>query len=95
LVAQKATVATAESCTGGYIAHLLTSHAGASAFFKGSVICYDNEVKKQLLGVTEDCLQQFGAVSSPTVEQMASAVKKLLQVDYALAVSGIMGPDGA
>ena len=94
LVSQKATVATAESCTGGYIAHLLTSHAGASAFFKGSVICYDNEIKKQLLGVTEDCLQQFGAVSSPTVEQMASAVRELLQVDYALAVSGIMGPDG-
>lgn len=94
LVAQKATVATAESCTGGYIAHLLTTHAGASAFFKGSVICYDNEIKKQLLGVTEACLQQFGAVSSPTVEQMAIAVKKLLQVDYALAVSGIMGPDG-
>jgi nicotinamide-nucleotide amidase len=94
LVAQKATVATAESCTGGYIAHLLTSHAGASAFFKGSVICYDNEIKKQLLGVTEACLQQFGAVSSPTVEQMATAVRDLLQVDYALAVSGIMGPDG-
>ena len=94
LVAQKATVATAESCTGGYIAHLLTSHAGASAFFKGSVICYDNEIKKQLLGVTEACLQQFGAVSSPTVEQMATAVRELLQVDYALAVSGIMGPDG-
>jgi nicotinamide-nucleotide amidase len=94
LVAQKATVATAESCTGGYIAHLLTSHAGASAFFKGSVICYDNEIKKQLLGVTAECLQQFGAVSAPTVEQMASAVRELLQVDYALAVSGIMGPDG-
>jgi nicotinamide-nucleotide amidase len=94
LVAQKATVATAESCTGGYIAHLLTSHAGASAFFKGSIICYDNEVKKQLLGVTAECLQKFGAVSAPTVEQMALAVRELLQVDYALAVSGIMGPDG-
>lgn len=94
LVAKKATVGTAESCTGGYIAHLLTSHAGASAFFKGSVICYDNAIKQQLLGVTAECLQEFGAVSAQTVEQMATAVKELLQVDYSLAVSGIMGPDG-
>lgn len=94
LVANNATMATAESCTGGYIAHLLTSHAGASAFFKGSVICYDNEVKMKLLGVTEACLQEYGAVSAPTVEQMAGAVQQLLGVDYAVAVSGIMGPDG-
>jgi nicotinamide-nucleotide amidase len=96
LLQQKnATVTTAESCTGGYIAHLLTSHAGSSAYYKGSIICYDNQIKTKLLGVTETSLQEHGAVSASTVEQMASAARQLMEADYAIAVSGIMGPDGA
>jgi nicotinamide-nucleotide amidase len=90
-----ATVTTAESCTGGYIAHLLTSHAGSSAYYKGSIICYDNQIKTKLLGVTESSLQEHGAVSASTVEQMAAAARLLMEADYAIAVSGIMGPDGA
>ncbi|MFN5361063.1 MAG: competence/damage-inducible protein A [Bacteroidota bacterium] len=90
-----ATVTTAESCTGGYIAHLLTSHAGSSAYYKGSIICYDNQIKTKLLGVTASSLQEHGAVSASTVEQMAAAARLLMEADYAIAVSGIMGPDGA
>jgi nicotinamide-nucleotide amidase len=90
-----ATVTTAESCTGGYIAYLLTSHAGSSAYYKGSIICYDNQIKTKLLGVTESSLQEHGAVSASTVEQMAAAARLLMEADYAIAVSGIMGPDGA
>jgi nicotinamide-nucleotide amidase len=95
LISQKATVTTAESCTGGFIAHLLTSHAGSSAYYKGSIICYDNQIKTKLLGVTESSLQEHGAVSASTVEQMASAARQLMEADYAIAVSGIMGPGGA
>ncbi len=95
LIKKNATVTTAESCTGGYIAHLLTSHAGSSAYYKGSIICYDNQIKTKLLGVTESSLQEHGAVSASTVEQMASAARQLMEADYAIAVSGIMGPGGA
>lgn len=94
LLSKKQTVGTAESCTGGYIAHLITSHAGSSAYFKGSVVSYDNEVKTDLLGVTTETLQTAGAVSEETVTQMVKGALKQLKTDYALAVSGIMGPDG-
>ncbi len=88
------TVSTAESCTGGYIAHLLTAFAGSSAYFKGSVVSYDNSIKKNVLHVKEETLQTVGAVSEETVKEMAKGVLNIMQTDYAVAVSGIMGPDG-
>jgi nicotinamide-nucleotide amidase len=88
------TVATAESCTGGYIAHLLTSHAGSSAYFMGSVVSYDNSIKQKVLGVTAETLATAGAVSEETVQQMVRSVLSIMQTDYAIAVSGIMGPGG-
>jgi nicotinamide-nucleotide amidase len=94
LQAKGATVATAESCTGGKIASLITSIAGSSAYFKGSVIAYDNNVKINVLGVAKDSLTLNGAVSSEVVQQMAEGARRLLQTDYAVATSGIAGPDG-
>ena len=88
------TVATAESCTGGYIAHLITSHPGSSAYFTGSVVSYDNAIKQRILHVSAETLQTAGAVSEATVQQMARSVLNIMQTDYAIAVSGIMGPDG-
>lgn len=88
------TVATAESCTGGNIAHLITLVAGSSRYYKGSVVSYANEVKKKVLGVRAGDLQQYGAVSEEVVKQMAEGVKRLLKTDYAIATSGIAGPSG-
>ena len=87
-------VATAESCTGGFIAHQLTSVSGSSEYFKGSVIAYSNEVKTNILSVTSGDLDQFGAVSQQVVEQMAKGVRRLLKTDVAIATSGIAGPTG-
>lgn len=94
LKALGATVATAESCTGGKIAQLLNRHAGSSAFYKGSVVAYANSVKQTVLGVKASDLETYGAVSEPVVRQMAEGVRALLQTDYAVATSGIAGPDG-
>jgi len=91
---KRKTMGTAESCTGGYIAHLITSIAGSSAYYKGSIISYANEVKETLLNVPHDTLASHGAVSQETVTEMVRGAIKQLNVDYALAVSGIMGPDG-
>jgi len=88
------TVATAESCTGGYIAHLITSVPGSSNYFKGSVVSYDNSIKKNVLKVKDETLQTVGAVSEETVKEMLSGVLNVMQTDFAIAVSGIMGPDG-
>ena len=88
------TMATAESCTGGYIAHLITSMRGSSKYFKGSVVSYDNSVKTDLLGVSTDTLSTVGAVSEETVIQMVKGTLHQIKSDYALATSGIMGPDG-
>ena len=88
------TFSTAESCTGGYIAHLVTSVAGSSDYFKGSVIAYSNEIKINLLGVKHISLDKFGAVSEQVVTEMAEWSKKDLKTDYAIAVSGIAGPGG-
>ena len=88
------TMGTAESCTGGYIAHLITSHPGSSEYFKGSIVSYCNEIKEKVLGVNAKDLNKFGAVSQQVVEQMAIGARKALNVDYALATSGIAGPDG-
>lgn len=88
------TVGTAESCTGGAIAALLTSVPGCSDYFRGSIVAYSNEVKQRLLGVSESDLMQFGAVSRPVTEQMAKGALQLLKCDFAIATSGIAGPGG-
>ncbi|MGN6213148.1 CinA family nicotinamide mononucleotide deamidase-related protein [Parafilimonas sp.] len=88
------TVSTAESCTGGYIAHLITSIAGSSDYFKGSVVSYSNSIKENVLQVNNETLSTVGAVSEETVKEMISGVLKVMQTDYAMAVSGIMGPGG-
>ena len=88
------TISTAESCTGGYIAHLLTSMPGASAYFKGSIVSYENSIKTNVLQVPKTILETVGAVSEETVRIMAERVREIMQTDYSIAVSGIMGPDG-
>jgi len=88
------TLSTAESCTGGFLAHQITSISGSSDYFMGSVVAYANEVKTGQLGVDIDILKQHGAVSEPVVKQMAEGVRKLLGTDYAIATSGIAGPLG-
>ena len=88
------TIATAESCTGGEIAHMITSVPGSSAYFKGSVVAYANEVKVNVLGVQATDLEREGAVSETVVLQMAEGVKKLMHTDYAVSTSGVAGPDG-
>jgi nicotinamide-nucleotide amidase len=88
------TMSTAESCTGGYIAHLITSHAGSSNYYKGGIVSYANEVKQNLLQVNSETLGTVGAVSEETVKQMAAGALQQLHTDYTIAVSGIMGPDG-
>jgi nicotinamide-nucleotide amidase len=88
------TVASAESCTGGNIARLLTSVPGSSAYFKGSLIAYDNEIKARILGVDPAIIESEGAVSQKVVEQMAMGVCRKLGTQTAMATSGIAGPDG-
>lgn len=91
---KKRTVATAESCTGGFIAHLLTSKAGSSSIYNGSVVAYANAVKEDLLGVKHETLEKYGAVSKETVREMVTGALERMKTDYAIATSGIMGPDG-
>jgi len=95
LTSYNKTIATAESCTGGYIAHLLTSVSGSSQCYKGSIIAYNNNIKTKLLHVSEKLLEEYGAVSEPVVRKMAETVCGQLQTDYGIAVSGIAGPTGA
>ena len=94
LKAKKKTVCTAESCTGGEIAHMLTSVAGSSTYYQGSVVAYANSVKTQLLGVKEDIIEKNGAVSNRVVQEMAKAARKLFKTEYSVAITGIAGPDG-
>ena len=88
------TISTAESCTGGYIAHRITGIPGSSGYFWGSVVSYDNSVKMHSLGVKEETLQTFGAVSEETVKEMVVGAVAALKTDLAIATSGIMGPGG-
>ena len=90
----KLKMAFAESCTGGLIASKMTNISGASEVFWGSIVCYDNSIKKNVLGVTEKSLQSFGAVSEEVACEMAIGVLKLCQVDIAVAITGIAGPTG-
>jgi nicotinamide-nucleotide amidase len=85
---------TAESCTGGYLAHLITSIAGSSNYFKGSIIAYANEIKEKMLAVKPATLEKYGAVSEETIIEMAKGVQAQLGVDIGIATSGIAGPDG-
>ena len=94
LIEKGATLATAESCTGGNIARLLTAQAGASSYFKGGIIAYSNEVKECALGVKHETLLAHGAVSEETVREMAEGVRDRLGADYAIATTGIAGPTG-
>ena len=89
------TIATAESCTGGNIARLITSNPGSSEYYPGSVVAYSNAMKIKLLGVDEQLIEDHGAVSEPVVRAMAGAAREIFDTDYALATSGIAGPDGA
>jgi nicotinamide-nucleotide amidase len=91
---QKATLATAESCTGGAIAQMITSIPGSSVYFKGSVVAYANEIKEHILGVSADSIEKHGAVSKQVVTEMAVSIQTKFNSDYAIATSGIAGPDG-
>jgi nicotinamide-nucleotide amidase len=88
------TLSTAESCTGGYIAHLITQHPGCSSVYWGGAVAYAYELKESILGVKAHTLSTFGAVSEQTVTEMAEGAVKHFKTDYAIAVSGIAGPDG-
>jgi nicotinamide-nucleotide amidase len=91
---KNATLATAESCTGGAIAQLITSVPGSSAYFKGSVVAYANEIKAKILGVSGASLEKYGAVSKQVVSEMAVLARDRLNADFVIATSGIAGPDG-
>ena len=88
------TLSAAESCTGGYISHLITSVPGSSDYFKGTVIAYDNSVKTSLLKVNENIINRYGAVSREVSQAMAAGIKELLSTDYSVAVTGVAGPGG-
>jgi nicotinamide-nucleotide amidase len=94
LLKNNKTISTAESCTGGTIASLLTSIAGSSGYYKGSIVSYSGEIKETLLHVKKDTLNNYGAVSEETVIEMLGGLLNKLDTDYGIAVSGIMGPDG-
>ena len=88
------TLSTAESCTGGYIAQMITAMPGSSKYYQGGVVTYSNDLKQKLLGVRTETLEKYGAVSRETVTEMAESIRKESGSDYAIASSGIMGPDG-
>ena len=88
------TLATAESCTGGGIGAALTSVSGSSAVYKGGIISYTNEIKHRILGVGEDTLATFGAVSAPVAREMAIGARNVLAADIAVSVTGLAGPGG-
>lgn len=94
LLARQATLAVAESCTGGGLGAMITSVAGSSTYFMGGVIAYDNRVKEQLLGVSAQALVNQGAVSALVAEQMATGVRKILATDWGVSITGIAGPGG-
>lgn len=87
-------LATAESCTGGLVGHLITNVSGSSSYYRGGVVSYANEAKVRLLGVNPETLEKFGAVSEQAVLEMARGVRKALNADIGISVSGIAGPTG-
>lgn len=94
LTRRKQTLALAESCTGGFIAHQITNVPGASKMFKGGIVAYSNEAKEKFLGVRAGTLRQHGAVSKETAAEMAEGARRRFSADYAVAVTGIAGPAG-
>lgn len=92
---KKLTISIAESCTGGYLSHLITSVAGSSEYFLGSIIPYDYQIKMRQLGVKPETLEKYGAVSEPTIIEMANIVRAKFNTDIGVATSGIAGPGGA
>jgi nicotinamide-nucleotide amidase len=94
LTKKNKTIAVAESCTGGYVSHLITSIAGSSAYYKGSVVAYENEIKVAELNVKQTTLDAYGAVSIECAKEMASGILKKFDTDYAIATTGIAGPTG-
>lgn len=94
LIDKNLTISTAESCTGGYLAHLITSVSGSSSYYKGSVIAYSNKAKENILNVSSDDIAKYGAVSEIVVKQMAEGAKIKFNTDIAIATSGVAGPNG-
>ena len=94
LKARGASVTTAESCTGGWVAKAITDIAGSSAWFERGFVTYSNEAKSQMIGVKAETLAAHGAVSEPVVVEMAIGALKAARADYAISISGIAGPDG-
>ena len=94
LTERNQTLALAESCTGGYIAHRVTNVPGASAIFSIGFVTYSNEAKQRFLGVRAETLRQHGAVSEPVAREMAEGARRVSSTDYAIAVTGIAGPGG-
>lgn len=94
LSTQHLQLSTAESCTGGYLAQVITDIAGSSAWFDRGFVTYSNESKQEMLGVSETLIQQYGAVSLPVVRAMASGVLQNSHADVSVAISGIAGPSG-
>ncbi|MFX1455500.1 MAG: CinA family protein [Promethearchaeota archaeon] len=87
-------IAIAESCTGGYVSHMLTNISGASNVFERGIVCYSNQAKIDLLGVSPKTIDHYGAVSKEVVEQLASNIRKNSEVDIGIGISGIAGPTG-
>lgn len=94
LKSRRQTLSSAESCTGGAIAKMITSIPGCSAIYKGTVVSYSTEVKENVLGISQESIDKYTVVSREVVEQMATGVRKLLNTDFAVATTGIAGPDG-
>jgi nicotinamide-nucleotide amidase len=94
LISKNQKLAVAESCTGGYISHLITSVPGCSDFYNGSVTAYSNQVKENILGVSHKTLDEFGAVSEQVAKEMAVGAREVLNADFAVATTGIAGPGG-
>lgn len=94
LIAKKLRVATAESCTGGLLAHTLTNISGSSTYFDRGIISYSNNSKNELLNVSKKLLKEYGAVSEPVAREMAENVRKISKVDIGISTTGIAGPIG-
>lgn len=95
LRANKQTITTAESCTGGLVASMITKISGSSDIFNGSIVTYSNKIKNQELNVKNETLEKYGAVSSEVVNEMLDGVINKFNADFAIAISGIAGPNGA